>query len=262
MRLNHYGIHSYERYAEVLNSTPGEYEELINALTINVTEFFRNPEIFEAMKNSVIPQIVFSKREHQHKIIRVWSAGCSYGDEPYSMAIIFLEKLGQAKGKFTLTIIGTDIDEEALREAKDVIYPLARLKAVPEAILRKYFKEIDSDRFQLKDEVKSVVRFRDHNVINAPPLMHCDLILCRNLLIYFDKKLQEEVILKFYQSLNPGGFLVLGMVEALAGQTQNIFEHTNNRLRFYRKPVNPSLRRGEILPQEKIDEIVKEMLNS
>ncbi len=261
-RLHKYGINSYDEYSEILDREPDEYVELINTLTINVTEFFRNPESFDAIEKIVIPRIIYSKRAHQHRIIRTWCCACSSGDEPYSLAMLLLEKLDQARSKFLLTIIGSDIDKDALEEAKTMIYSRKRLRAIDAELLGKYFDKVGDDNFRLKSFASSLVRFRHHDVIKDKPFMHCDIILCRNLLIYFNKELQEEVLLKFYDCLNPGGFLVLGMVESLIGSSVNAFEHVNNRLRIYRKPEKESVRydKDGILSQGEIDRIVKDML--
>ncbi len=262
-RMNKYQLKTYSEYLRILETQPGEYNELVNALAINVTEYFRNPESFEAIDNIVIPRVIYDKRNHHHKIIRIWSCGCSSGDEPYSVAIIFLEKLGAARKDFLLTIIGTDIDHDALTEAKSLIYSRERLRAIDTGVLGKYFNMVEDNKYSLKNSVRSQVRFRYHDVIKDPPYRHCDIILCRNLLIYFNKQLQEEILLKFYECLNPGGFLVLGMVESLIGTTVNAFEHVNNRLRIYRRPERPSLRyeKEELLSQAQIDKIVGEMLD-
>ncbi|MBU1998996.1 MAG: protein-glutamate O-methyltransferase CheR, partial [Candidatus Omnitrophica bacterium] len=231
-RLKKHNLDSYDDYIRVLDSNPEEYTRLLGALTINVTEFFRNPESFEAIRKVVIPRIIYSKRALQHKIIRAWSCGCSFGDEPYSLAMLFMERLGNARDKFLLAVIGSDIDKEALDNAGPVIYSRDRLRAVDRGLLDKYFDKMDGDKFRLKTKVTGLVRFRRHDIVKDKPFLNCDLILCRNLLIYFNKELQEEVLLKFYECLNPGGFLVLGMVESLVGASVNAFEHVNNRLRI------------------------------
>lgn len=261
-RLRRYDVTSYDEYIAVLDQDPDEYDELINSLTINVTEFFRNPESFRAIEGIIIPRVIHSKERHRHKIIRAWSCGCSTGDEPYSLAMLFLEKLGAARDRFILTILGSDVDGGALEEAKAMVYSKERLKAIGGTLLEKYFEMTGEHKFRLKGAVRSLVRFRHHDVIRDRPFMHCDIILCRNLLIYFNKELQEEILLKFYEALNPGGFLILGMVESLVGEALNAFENMDNRLRIYRRPKEPSLQfdRAEILSQEEIDRIVANML--
>ncbi|MBU1922591.1 protein-glutamate O-methyltransferase CheR [Patescibacteria group bacterium] len=262
-RLHKYELSSFDDYIKVLEESPDEYNELINALTINVTEFFRNPESFEAIKETIIPRVILSKHKKQHKIIRAWSCGCSSGDEPYSLAILFSERLGNAKGRFLLTIIGSDIDKNALKEAEAMTYSRERVKAIDNKLLQKYFEKNESDNFKLKNSVRSLVRLRRHDVIKDIPFMRCDVILCRNLLIYFNKELQEEILLKFYQCLNPGGSLILGMVESLIGPSINIFEHVNNRLRIYRRPEQDfGCGENDIISQKEIDKIVNEMLDN
>ena len=262
VRMRRHNVASYNDYIGILDSRPEEYQELMDTLTINVTEFFRNPESFRAIEDIVIPRVLFAKRRHRHKIIRVWSCGCSSGDEPFSLAILLLEKLGEARSNFLLTIIGSDIDKGALEEARNTVYSASRLGALDQQLLDKYFDPIQEGQFRLKSPVKSLVRFREHDVIKNAPFMHCDIILCRNLMIYFNKELQEEILLKFYQCLNPGGFLVLGMVETLVGSAMDVFEKVDNVLRIYRRPeTTESLgEKGEVLSQKDVDRIVQDML--
>lgn len=261
-RLKKHGLSSYDEYLEVLEKDPCEIDELISALSINVTEFFRNPESFEVIDNIVVPRVLFTKRENRHKIIRAWSCGCSSGDEPYSLAITFLEKLDKARDKFLLTIVGSDIDRFALDEAKNMVYSRNRLKALDETFIDKYFKKTEKGDYKLAGNVRNMVKFRYHNVVNDRPYTHCDIILCRNLLIYFNKQLQEEVLLKFYDCLNPGGFLVLGMTESLVGSAAGRFESVDNRRRIYRKPLRAIDAAGKegLLSQQEIDKIVNDMI--
>lgn len=263
-RLHKYDLDSYDEYLKILENNPDEYKNLLNALTINVTEFFRNPESFEAIRKIVIPRVIFAKRTHHHKIIRAWSCACSSGDEPYSLAMLFLEKMGKARDNFLLTVIGSDIDDEALLEAKNMVYSKERLRGIDEDMFDKYFEAVDDGKFRLKSQTRTMVRFRHHDIVKDQPYMHCDIILCRNLLIYFNKQLQEEVLLKFYESLNPGGFLVLGMVESLVGEAINAFEHVDNCLRIYRRPEDKRLSYDSqnILSQEEIDKMVSGMLEN
>lgn len=259
-RLRQYGMSSYDEYVQLLKENPEEYVGLFNSLYINVTEFFRNPESFTAIEKIVIPRIIAAKKERSHKVIRAWSCACASGDEPYSLAMLLLEKLGSAKNKFSITVFGTDIDSEALKEAKHMTYTRERLRALGTDLLNKYFTSTEDGHYKLKSIVSDIVKFKHYDVIKDPPILHCDLILCRNLLIYFNKELQEETILKFFECLNPGGFLVLGMVESLTGTAVNHFEHVDNRLRIYRRPERGIDEKAEILSQGDIDRIVKEML--
>lgn len=262
-RLLRHDFKTCDEYLRLLDKDPKEYDELINAITINVTDFFRNPESFEAIDRIVIPRIIASKKEHQHWIIRAWSCGCSTGDEPYTLAMIFLEKLGNAVDRFKLTIIGSDIDDNALDTAKNTTYMADRIKGIPTPLINKYFEKLHGDEYRIKHSLKRNVQFYRHDVIKDRPFMHCDVILCRNLLIYFNKELQEETLLKFYECLNPGGYLVLGMVESLTGSAEGRFENVDNKLRIYRKSerVGDHEKNGN-LSQDDIDGIVKDMLGS
>ncbi len=262
IRVSRCGASTYDEYMKFLDMHPDEYNELINSVTINVTEFFRNPESFKVLEQIVIPRVIYSKREHKHKIIRAWSCGCSTGDEAYSLAILLLEKLGEAKSDFLLSIYGSDVDKTAIASARHTIYSKDKLKALNNNLLLKYFDYCGEDRYKLKSFLQEAVKFRELDIINNPPIMHCDIILCRNLLIYFNKQLQEEILLKFYEALNPGGFLILGMVESLAGSAEKLFEPTDSLLRIYRRPEENILssQGSGILSQERIDNIVKEML--
>ncbi|EKD50228.1 MAG: Chemotaxis protein methyltransferase [uncultured bacterium] len=255
-------VSTYEDYFRILDQQPDELGHLIQSFSIQVTELFRNPESFNAIRDIVIPQIIISKREKQHKIIKAWSCGCSTGDEPYSLAMLFLEKLGAARDRFILTILGTDIDDRAIREAGDTEFEKDQISALNQDIIRNYFVKHAHSKFKIADPVRNLVRLRHHDVINDIPYMHCDVILCRNVLIYFNKELQQETQLKFYDCLNPGGFLVLGMTESLIGSASEYFEPVNNSLRIYRRPIARTTgaeKDREVLSQNDIDRIIKEM---
>jgi chemotaxis methyl-accepting protein methylase len=262
-RCKRLGFSSYNEYKAFLKDNPEEYVPLLDSLFINVTEFFRNKESFDFIDNTIVPKIIENKKDKKHRVIRVWSCACSTGDEPYSLAMLLLEKLGKETDKFTIVVYGTDIDEGALKDAGEGLYEKDRLKAVPEKLMKKYFEQKTDILFQLKKEVVNLVMFRHHDVINDKPIKHCDLILCRNLLIYFNKQLQEETLLKFHQSLNDSGYLILGMVESLVGAASTHFETADNRLRVYKclKSKKIDLETGNLMDQAEIDRLIKELLN-
>lgn len=259
-RLRRHNCSSYKEYIAYIEKNEKEIELLIDSITINVTEFFRNPEIFDALNNVVIPQVLLSKRENKHKIIKVWSCACSKGDEPYSLAIMLSEKLGNALQKYIVRIIGSDIDDIALDEAKKMIYSGERVKGLPRQLLDKYFEKNLDSKYKISKKISDLVTFKHLDMIKDKPILHCDIIMCRNILIYFKKELQEEILLKLSECLNPGGFLILGMVESLVGTASKIFENVDNKLRIYRKPLDKVSGTGEILSQNAIDNIVKQIL--
>jgi chemotaxis protein methyltransferase CheR len=253
---------TFDAYLSVMHGDPSEIKQLVSAMFINVTEFFRNPESFETIDKIVIPRVIHAKREHMHKRIKVWSCACSSGDEPYSLAMLFLEKLGNARGKFSISVHGTDIDADALKDARSMRYSREKLKALSGDLLQRYFEEQSDGTYILAPTVRAMVHFKTLDLIRDAPIMHCDIILCRNLLIYFNKALQEEILLKLYNSLMPGGFLVLGMVESLVGTAINHFEIVDNKRRIYRRPewLTKDEENSQVLTQDEIDKIVAEML--
>jgi len=233
-RLKTVGCANYSDYIIYLNKEPEEYNRLIEAVTINVTEFFRNPETFEVMEKKVIPEIIRAKESEGRKVIRAWSAGTSYGEEAYSLAILFIETLKEKISDFDIKVYGTDIDPACLEKAEIGAYGPNSLKEIKKDLLHRYFDK-KGETHDLKEAVKRLMRFEPHNLASDEFMSHIDLLLCRNVIIYFTKPLQEMVYSGFARSLNKGGFLVLGKVELLWGYAKENFKVFDNRERIYRK---------------------------
>jgi len=233
-RLKTAGCKDYSDYISYLNKNPEEYDNLISAITINVTEFFRNPETFDVLEKKVIPEIVRVKRGQGKKIIRAWSAGTSNGEEAYSLAILFLEALKEEISDFDIIVYGTDIDPDCIKKASAGIYTAASIKEVHKERLKDYFNKRE-ENYEVDDSIKRLTRFIAHNLVSDEFLKHLDLILCRNVVIYFTKPLQEMVYSNFARALNKNGCLVLGKVESLWGFAQKYFAAFDNRERIYRK---------------------------
>ncbi len=233
-RLRQAGCKDYSDYIIYLNKNPEEYDNLISAITINVTEFFRNPETFDVLKNKVIPEIVRVKRGQSKKVIRAWSAGTSNGEEAYSLAILFLEILQENIADFNIVVYGTDVDPVCIEKGKAGIYTTGNTKEINKERLGKYFDK-RGENYEVNDSVKKLTRFMAHNLVSDEFMKHLDLILCRNVVIYFTKPLQEMVYNNFSRVLNKEGFLVLGKVESLWGFAQKDFKALDNRERIYRK---------------------------
>lgn len=260
-RMRRKEVRSYDEYIKLLDNEHSEYNELLSTLAINVTDFFRNPEVFDLIRDDVIPAILDVKIKKKHRIIKVWSAACASGEEVYSLAILFLESLKENSNEFFLNVIGTDIDKDALLNAEKSIYSADKLTLVKREYLSKYFTRIDNERYSLKKWVKDRVKFQHHDVIRDNPILFCDLVMCRNLLIYFNRELQEEMLLKLSESMNPGAYLVLGMAESLVGSANNIYEAIDYKLRIYHLPkdcIHVKLRE-RMLRQTDIDEIIKSL---
>lgn len=233
-RLKSTGCRDYTDYMVYLNREPAEYDTLIQDITINVTEFFRNPEVFEVIGKAVIPAIIKDKARDNKRVIRVWSAGTSEGEEAYSMTILFLELLGTRIADYDITVYGTDIDPVCVKKAREGRYDRAKIAGVKANLLDRYFTKRD-ELYEVRKDAKRLTRFLKHNLIADKILPRVDLILCRNVVIYFTRPLQEMVYSIFARALNPGGFLVLGKVESLSGYARTNFETIDNVERVYRR---------------------------
>lgn len=233
-RMRSVGVESYAEYMKVLDTVKTEYEKLIDSLTINVTEFFRNPEVFTVFERSVLPDIIETKTGRKTKVVRIWSAGCASGEEPYTIAIILNEYLKRQKQDIICNIFATDIDDKVLERAKKAVYAPGSLHEVSRAILEKYFIP-EGENFRLINEIRDMVRFKKHDLIMDKPLERLDLVFCRNVMIYFEKNLQEKIFSNFYHALNPGGYYVMAKVETLSVTFSDLFEIVDRRERIYRK---------------------------
>ncbi|MBC7229848.1 MAG: protein-glutamate O-methyltransferase CheR [Actinobacteria bacterium] len=234
VRMRATGCSDYLQYRQYLRQHPGEARRLINDLTINVTEFFRDGDVYEAIRRAVIPDILDYKRRGGMWSLRAWSAGCATGEEPYSLAILILEALAREGGRtrWAARVTATDLDDKALERAKAARYEEVNL--LPGLELDDYFMPVEGG-YAVRDEVRRLVRFLLLDLAKPPPLRHLDLILCRNVLIYFERDRQSEIMEIFHRSLRPGGFLVLGKSEAIVGAAQSGFAPFRRRERIYRK---------------------------
>jgi chemotaxis methyl-accepting protein methylase len=233
-RLRALGLHTYRQYARHLDEHPDEYARMLDTLTINVTDFFRDAPVFDIFRDQVVPAIIQAKRAGRQRIIRAWSAGCATGEEPYSLAMAFLDALGPDATRFMVTITATDIDPRVLEVAAKGEYDIAKLQHIPEADRERYV-EIGGDTFRLRPEVCRMVRFRTLNLFVDQPVNLVDLVFCRNVFIYFTREQQAHALGAFHAALARGGYLVLGRSEKLAGEYAELFEPVSGRERIYRK---------------------------
>ncbi len=193
-------------FAKRVSKEPNELDMLVDYLTINVSEFFRNAEQWKTLREKVIPSLIVLPADNG---ARIWSAGCSTGQEAYSAAITFAEAW-----KKQVFILGTDIDEPSLKKAREGRYSGNDVKNVPDRLLRKYFWK-DAGLYVVNDQLKKMVSFEKHNLLGSDYPANMDLILCRNVLIYFTDEGQEHVISGLASSLRPGGVLFMGATEAI-----------------------------------------------
>ena len=234
-RLHALGLHTYRQYAARLDEDPAEYARLLDALTINVTQFFRDPSVYELFRAEVLPALLAAKAGRRQRIVRVWSAGCATGEEPYSIAMSLLSEFQKSdSAHFLPAVIGTDIDRNALARAKTGEYPLAALAHIPTAD-RNRFVEVAGDHFRFTHEVTHIVRFQYLNLFEDPPVRGVDAVFCRNVFIYFNREEQERMLSVFWEALSRGGYLVLGRSERLHPSVSSRFELVSSRERIYRK---------------------------
>jgi chemotaxis protein methyltransferase CheR len=223
-----------EEYLDFAEGNPVEYKKLVSVLTINVTRFFRNQETFGKIRELVIPGIIRNHHERGGRRINVLSVGCSTGEEPYSIAILFLEYFQKVGQPHDLKVIGTDIDKRALFHALKGIYGGERVEDIPKDILKRYFVTTKKG-YQIAPEVRNKVIFIKKDVFSYKMYNRFDLILARNILIYFLRSYQEMIVESFNRQLVRGGFLVLGRAESLVGRTRQLFEPVSVADRIYRK---------------------------
>ncbi len=220
---------SFEDYSRILDESPQEYEKLLETLTIKLTEFFRDEEIFRAVEEVVLPQIIEQKKSSQQRQIRIWAPACATGEEAYSIAMLLAETLGEELSGYEIKIYATDISSEAIAIARAGKYAENKLSSIPEALRNKYF-----EGQKIKRQIRDLIVFGRHDLIKDPPISHLDALFCRNLLIYLTHELQSRVILKLHMALEKGGFLILGSSESLPASAEKLFGQVG-KLAIYRK---------------------------
>lgn len=197
---------SYEAYVQLLKSDKMLFEQFVNFLTINVSEFYRNPDQWKLMDETVIPKLL---KEHKRPL-RIWSAACSTGDEPYSIAMAFSKHIPLSG----IQILATDIDKQVLEQAQAGLYNEKSIAGVPADLKRKYFTQVGNS-YKISDELKKCVTFKQHNLLKDPYPRDYDMILCRNVVIYFTDEAKDEIYKKFYQTLGNHGVLFIGSTEQI-----------------------------------------------
>ena len=234
MDINH--VSELRDYVKLLNRNPQEVEALYRDVLINVTSFFRNPEVFDALQERVYPEILL--RRSPSEPVRIWVPGCSTGEETYSHAISLVEALTQLRIELPVQIFGTDLSESAIHRARSGIYKESIAKEVSEVRLRRFFHKV-SGGYQISKSIRDMCVFARQNVFNDPPFSRMDLISCRNVLIYLSQVLQKKVIPVFHYALRPNGFLLVGNSEGLFGSGAEIFSLVDRKSKIYRKkPVS------------------------
>jgi chemotaxis methyl-accepting protein methylase len=234
VRMRARGVDTYSEYQAVLRQDPEEYERLKDVITINVTRFYRNAETWNLVRTAVLPELCAEEPAE----VRAWSAGCSSGEEPYTLAMLLAEHLdaqGRPDRLGLVTVDATDIDRRCLERAHAARYRREALVDVPANLAERYFEDHGAECRVIERVRRRVVVRASDLCIDPPPGRNYHLILCRNVLIYFGRAMQERIFLAFAQALAPGGFLILGKVESLFGRARDRLILLDPRERIYRR---------------------------
>lgn len=205
--ITKHNINSYSLFVNAIKNDKVMYDEFVTYLTINVSEFYRNPEQWQILEKEIYPYLT----QQFGKKLKIWSAACSTGDEPYSLVMLLSKYLPLSQIK----IIATDIDKQILEKAQCGLYNDKSLKGLPKEFVTKYFTKISDRSYKINDEIKRCVEFKNHNLLKDAYPTSCDLIVCRNVLIYFTEDAKVEIYKKFNNSLKKDGILFVGSTEQI-----------------------------------------------
>ena len=229
-RMRSEEVASFADYLQRLRKDPDELDALLSTISIHVSQFFRNPEVFQLLETAILPDLCRQVRAAGRDCLRLWSAGCAGGEETYSLALL-LDELNPSGLK--IDILGTDVSQQTLDAAEQGRYDRQRLREAPSPVLHDYFVQ-DGEQFQLIERIRSMVRFERHNLVTAAGYPEADLILCRNVLIYFSALEQQRILSGFAECLSPYGVLVLGRSEFLHGAPARYFTTEYAAAKIYR----------------------------
>lgn len=223
--ISRHKIQKYDEYIDAIRKDSALFEEFVNYLTINVSEFYRNPEQWKLLDEEIIPGLIdtFGKR------LKIWSAACSTGDEPYSLVMALSKHIPLDQIK----IYATDIDKQVLAKARVGLYNEKSIASVPADLKAKYFTKIGPS-YQISDQIKKRVEFKEHNLLKDAYPTDCHLIVCRNVLIYFTDEAKDEIYMKFYKALASKGKLFIGSTEQIMNYTELGFQRAKSF--FYTRP--------------------------
>ncbi|MCR5420328.1 MAG: protein-glutamate O-methyltransferase CheR [Lachnospiraceae bacterium] len=222
--INKHKIDGYEEFVKQLKSDKQLFEEFVNYLTINVSEFYRNTDQWELLDKTFIPEMI----KQYGKKLKIWSAACSTGDEPYSLVMAFSRHIPLSQIK----VIATDLDKQVIAQAKTGLYNEKSIAGVPDDFKKKYFTKVGNS-YKISDEIKSHVEFKEHNLLKDPYPTGCNIIICRNVLIYFTDEAKDEIYRKFNNALVKDGFLFIGSTEQIVNHKD--FGYNRRNSFFYQK---------------------------
>ena len=211
--LRHKHLNSVDEYYKLVLADKNELSEMLDSVTTNLTRFFRNQPHFDTLENYVLPEIIKRKGTSMDKCIRVWSAGCSTGEEPYTIAMVLKECVPP---QFKVEIVASDISLKCIMVARRGFYEDSKIAGIPDNYLNKYFERRPGG-WQVKQEIMGMIRFDYHNLSHESSLTNIDIVFCRNVIIYFDDAVQKSVIDGFWKVMAPKGYLFIGHSESLFG---------------------------------------------
>ncbi len=241
-RMQEAGASDYVDYRDRLESSAEEFGHLFNTILINVTGFFRDTETWTFLQREIMPELLADAEDGQE--IRIWSAGCASGEEAYSLAIVFAEALGVDEAAKRVKIYGTDVDEEALHDARIGLYSAKALEPLPDELREKYFEQ-NGAQFAFRSDLRRRVIFGRHDLTRDAPISRLDLLVCRNTLMYFNVETQSQVIDRFHFALREGGYLFLGKAEMLLSDGER-FEVVSMRQRLFRRRPGVAVPRYQV----------------
>jgi chemotaxis methyl-accepting protein methylase len=232
-RVRALGLERWSDYGPRLQD-PQELEKLRDRLTVNVTEFFRDADVWSELEQSLLPKLAKEAAARPVPEMRIWSAGCSSGEEPYSLAILALEAAAQQRPKPVVRILASDLDEAVLAKAKAGRYPAASMAGVSPERLSAHFLA-DGQSWVASPQLRESIVFRRHNLFADPPPPELDLVLCRNVMIYFSRDLQQKLLRGFHAALRPGGYFVTGKTETVLGPVRSLWKPVSARARVFQR---------------------------
>lgn len=242
-QMQYLNIENFANYQDYLEVHPDEFKTLFNTILINVTAFFRDPLAWEYLAKEIIPNILKNKQKNEQ--VRIWSAGCASGEEAYTLAIILAEILGIDDFRHRVKIYATDIDEEALNQARQASYSAKNIHAVPLELRDKYF-DLSNEKYIFHQDLRRAVIFGRHDLLQDAPISRLDLLVCRNTLMYFNSETQGRIINRFHFALNDHGYLFLGKAEMLVTHA-NLFTPINLKDRVFAKVPLGNIRNRQLV---------------
>src|SRR4051794_36225111 len=237
-RMEAIGVPDFDEYLEYLEVHQDEFPALFDTILINVTGFFRDPPAWEYYRTEVIPRLLETLGPSEP--IRVWSAGCAAGQEPYTLAMVLAEALGTEAYLERVKIYGTEVDEDALNHARQASYSTAEVETIPPPLLERYFEQGDQ-RFSFRKDLRRALIFGRNDLTQDAPISRIDLLTCRNTLMYFNAETQARILNRFHFALNPWGYLFLGRSEMLITHS-DLFRPVNLTYRVFAKVHKPTFR--------------------